>query len=753
MNKNEQEEETAGGLDRISNLPDSIIHHILSFLDTKSAVQTCILSKHWESAWKHVHSLNLELDFDKASSYERFVEKVLSLRYPLHVSNVHWVTYPSHASLSPRFRVLRKVVQYAVSHGAQSFVLQTGLRIPLLELFDSISDTVTSLEFGRLYLDCQSECSAFRLLTTLKLHDCCFLTEDELVEPFSQFPCLKDLALDDFSFDYHQPVTRLRISGLELVSLRLANTNVHKLEIFAPKLESLRLDFAGSIEFSELTLPSLVHADIGSDRIHCFDERNVTDREHLVSLFRGLHNVESLKLCYAISKAVRMMSKFLGQQPCPFTKLKKLSLGFDSDDDIPREVVDSYFLNASLVWRKNPDMTKNRGKSNSIRLQLGMAFGGVDRISNLPDFILHHILSFLDTRSAVQTCVLSKHWESAWKHVEPLNLELRFNEYSRHERFVDNFLSLRYPLHVSKVSWNTSPCFESPPDGSEFSLLRRIVQYAVSHGAQHFDLSSKTRITRTEPNISFLRLFDSISDTVRSLRLDWFQFHCQPASSAFWLLTKLKLFACWFSTDNDELVEPFSQFPCLKDLSLDDCVWRSEVDDDESDDDDELSRPGRLRVFGLELDRLCFQNMEVYKLEIFAPKLKSFKLCGAKMEFSELTLPSLLHADIEINEGIIRDSGVEKEHMVFMFHGLRNVKSLKLCIVTIHVVNGMSEFLVEQPCPFTQLQKLKFNFDARHYDLPLRVLNSYFFNRGSNARLNIQHMQYHEWSVMIERLP
>ncbi|CAN0841442.1 Putative F-box/LRR-repeat protein At5g02930 [Linum grandiflorum] len=741
MNKNEQEEETAGGLDRISNLPDSIIHHILSFLDTKSAVQTCILSKHWESAWKHVHSLNLELDFDKASSYERFVEKVLSLRYPLHVSNVHWVTYPSHASLSPRFRVLRKVVQYAVSHGAQSFVLQTGLRIPLLELFDSISDTVTSLEFGRLYLDCQSECSAFRLLTTLKLHDCCFLTEDELVEPFSQFPCLKDLALDDFSFDYHQPVTRLRISGLELVSLRLANTNVHKLEIFAPKLESLRLDFAGSIEFSELTLPSLVHADIGSDRIHCFDERNVTDREHLVSLFRGLHNVESLKLCYAISKAVRMMSKFLGQQPCPFTKLKKLSLGFDSDDDIPREVVDSYFLNASLVWRKNPDMTKNRGKSNSIRLQLGMAFGGVDRISNLPDFILHHILSFLDTRSAVQTCVLSKHWESAWKHVEPLNLELRFNEYSRHERFVDNFLSLRYPLHVSKVSWNTSPCFESPPDGSEFSLLRRIVQYAVSHGAQHFDLSSKTRITRTEPN-SLLRLSDPISATVRSLRLSRFELDCQPACSAFRLLTKLKLYDCWFSTDDDELVEPFSQFPCLEDLSMCRCSWVSEGDDDVP------GRPGRLRVFGLELVRLSFIEMDAYKLAIFAPKLEFFELCGANIQFSELTVPSLVHADICMDG----ENGVEKEHMVFMFHGFHNVKSLKLCIVTIHVVIGMSRFLEGLPCSFTQLKKLEFEFDA-DYDIPLRVLNSYFFNRGSNARLNIQHMQYHEWSVMIERLP
>ncbi|CAN1225539.1 Putative F-box/FBD/LRR-repeat protein At1g78760 [Linum grandiflorum] len=80
-----------------------------------------------------------------------------------------------------------------------------------------------------------------------------------------------------------------------------------------------------------------------------------------------------------------------------------------------------------------------------------MAAGGDDRISNLPDSIIHHILSFIDTTSAVRTSVLSKQWKSAWKHVHALNMELKFDEYSRYERFVDKLLSLRHSYHVSKV--------------------------------------------------------------------------------------------------------------------------------------------------------------------------------------------------------------------------------------------------------------------------------------------------------------
>ncbi|KAK2654518.1 hypothetical protein Ddye_014374 [Dipteronia dyeriana] len=39
----------------------------------------------------------------------------------------------------------------------------------------------------------------------------------------------------------------------------------------------------------------------------------------------------------------------------------------------------------------------------------------VDRISELPEPILHHILSFLPFKQVALTCVLSKKWEETWK--------------------------------------------------------------------------------------------------------------------------------------------------------------------------------------------------------------------------------------------------------------------------------------------------------------------------------------------------
>ncbi|CAL1385651.1 unnamed protein product [Linum trigynum] len=89
------------GNDRLSFLPDQIISHILSFMETKYAVGTAVLSRRLEDLWTRVSNL----DLDDAPEWEhaiderewqfwRFVDKVLGQhknlnalsRFRFHVS-------------------------------------------------------------------------------------------------------------------------------------------------------------------------------------------------------------------------------------------------------------------------------------------------------------------------------------------------------------------------------------------------------------------------------------------------------------------------------------------------------------------------------------------------------------------------------------------------------------------------------------------------------------------------------------------
>ncbi|CAL4991857.1 unnamed protein product [Urochloa decumbens] len=55
--------------------------------------------------------------------------------------------------------------------------------------------------------------------------------------------------------------------------------------------------------------------------------------------------------------------------------------------------------------------------------------GPPDRLSALPDCLLHSIMSFLKARQAVQTCVLSRRWRHLWRSVPCLDID--FDEFIR----------------------------------------------------------------------------------------------------------------------------------------------------------------------------------------------------------------------------------------------------------------------------------------------------------------------------------
>lgn len=66
--------------DMISELPDEILHHILSHLTTKSAIQTSVVSKRWSRTWAFSSVLHFDQrEFASATHFISFVEAALKL--------------------------------------------------------------------------------------------------------------------------------------------------------------------------------------------------------------------------------------------------------------------------------------------------------------------------------------------------------------------------------------------------------------------------------------------------------------------------------------------------------------------------------------------------------------------------------------------------------------------------------------------------------------------------------------------------
>ncbi|XP_071691038.1 F-box/FBD/LRR-repeat protein At1g16930-like isoform X2 [Rutidosis leptorrhynchoides] len=68
-------------IDRLSNLPEELIHKILSFMSTKHVVQTSALSSRWKYTWTSMPCLDFSSnDFAELLIFSKFVTHVLSGR-------------------------------------------------------------------------------------------------------------------------------------------------------------------------------------------------------------------------------------------------------------------------------------------------------------------------------------------------------------------------------------------------------------------------------------------------------------------------------------------------------------------------------------------------------------------------------------------------------------------------------------------------------------------------------------------------
>jgi hypothetical protein len=296
-----------------------------------------------------------------------------------------------------------------------------------------------------------------------------------------------------------------------------------------------------------------------------------------------------------------------------------------------------------------------------------------DRISNLPDFLLLHILSFVDTERAVQTCILSTRWKNIWKHLSVLTLDSsRFRNLKDFTKFVSRILSLREAsTTLQSLDFQRSGIVEP-------HILKRIVKYAVSHNVQRLQINISCDVQHFSTCLFSCHTLTSLNlSVVHSRTSEKLLF---PNSRNLPALTSLSLQSFAFPVGNDGRTEPFLTLNKLNSL----VIRRCKVLDGHTI----CISSTRLANLTLELHTgdYCGIELSTPSLCTFVlvciDVIPSLKLCGSKTNLS-----SVKHAAIYVF-GPCRSM---KTPLVLLnwFVQLSNVKSLTISSSTLEVFYGI----------------------------------------------------------------
>lgn len=288
-----------------------------------------------------------------------------------------------------------------------------------------------------------------------------------------------------------------------------------------------------------------------------------------------------------------------------------------------------------------------------------------DRISSLPDSILHRILSFLPTKCAVRTSILSTRWKYLWTSVAILD----FKDYShpkaatRFMDFVDRLLFLHDLPNIHKFSLACSgECDASRMNAWVSAVVRRNVEELNLDIMVH-ELDSRCLFTCGSLRVLKLKLLKFGSD----LKI--------PSSICF---SSLKILHLSYITFSDEYLtrQLFCGIPVLEDLIVEDCEWLDiEIFS--------ISAPALKRL------RICcmsdfYNGLNECEIKIYAPSLISLDYKGClSYDYDVSNLTSLIDASIDVSTRTYGEKiGCPA---IKLLRGLSNVNSLSISSSTTQV--------------------------------------------------------------------
>ncbi|XP_071715153.1 F-box/FBD/LRR-repeat protein At3g26920-like [Rutidosis leptorrhynchoides] len=238
--------------DRLSDLPLELILQILTRVDTKIAIQICLLLiPRWKLIWTSMPYLNFSsIEFKTLAKFSKFLTHVLSQRnHQVEVSSVNLCLHGEDTEDN----FVREILKCAFSHNVQELILDIRLKNEFRPYFLR-SKTLKHLTVRTFTCDlCVSPKTQWDLpaLTTLYLDDIS-LCDDKLesIDPFSKFVNLQNLTLEFVRvkakvFEIIAP----RLSNLKLINFRSSNV----IKVISHQLENLTII---DCSIDDLNIPS-----------------------------------------------------------------------------------------------------------------------------------------------------------------------------------------------------------------------------------------------------------------------------------------------------------------------------------------------------------------------------------------------------------------------------------------------------------------------------------------------------------------
>ncbi|CAL5059769.1 unnamed protein product [Urochloa decumbens] len=237
--------------DRLSELPDHLLHRILRFLDARQVVgELSRLSRRWRYLWATSPYVNLQLAYN---GYEKFGNLLLLLRdgmVPLH-------TFCLQSWYWKHFQYERRWLLHALSRGLSVLEINLGSRDCLFQLPDCIFSCATLEEFNLTATERMNEILAPRsvclpYLKKLHLRFVRFQDPSVVEKLNSGCPALEDLSLSQCLLG------SFKILSDALKILSITDCKYDEIHVSAPNVHSLKLTVSGKVQIEDM--PFLVSA-------------------------------------------------------------------------------------------------------------------------------------------------------------------------------------------------------------------------------------------------------------------------------------------------------------------------------------------------------------------------------------------------------------------------------------------------------------------------------------------------------------